>query len=141
MFLLASLTLWELEHDVASEVDIRKVLMSISVSLDEAYGQIFERIGKQGGRMKQLALQAIMWIYATTSSNISDHVPKPVSTDSIIAHVPKALSDLVAVDATRAFEAVDTYRMTSVLLLLLVAAIALYLYVAPPALVVRLSIQ
>ncbi len=68
MFLLASLTLWELEHDVASEVDIRKVLMSISVSLDEAYGQIFERIGKQGGRMKQLALQAIMWIYATTSS-------------------------------------------------------------------------
>ncbi len=80
-------------------------------------------------------------ISTISDASISDHVPKPVSTDSIIAHVPKVLNDLVAVDATRAFEAVDTYRMTSVLLLLLVAAIALYLYVAPPALVVRLSIQ
>ncbi|KAF8888893.1 hypothetical protein CPB85DRAFT_1419665 [Mucidula mucida] len=64
MFLLASLTLWELEHNVASKVDVRRVLTSIPVSLDDAYHQIFVRIGKQGARMKQLALQAIMWIYA-----------------------------------------------------------------------------
>ncbi|KAF9032172.1 hypothetical protein BDZ89DRAFT_598028 [Hymenopellis radicata] len=63
MFLLASLKLWELEHDVTSKADVRKVLASIPASLDDAYHQIFERIGKQGARKKKLALDTIMFTY------------------------------------------------------------------------------
>ncbi|KAF9002614.1 hypothetical protein BDZ89DRAFT_891423, partial [Hymenopellis radicata] len=62
MFLLASLKLWELEHDVTSKADVYEVLASIPASLDNAYHQIFERIGIQGARKKKLALHAIMWI-------------------------------------------------------------------------------
>ncbi|KAF8904177.1 hypothetical protein CPB85DRAFT_1438031 [Mucidula mucida] len=56
-----------------------------------------------------------------------------------LVDVSNELDDQVVSDSRRAFEAVDTYRIPAVLLLVVVAAVALYLYVAPPAL--RLSIQ
>ncbi|KAF9014760.1 hypothetical protein BDZ89DRAFT_1142046 [Hymenopellis radicata] len=78
MFLLASLKLWELEHDVARKADVCKVLASIPASLDNAYHQIFERIDAQGAGKKQLALHAIMWIYTeyyhTMKSSVFRHL-------------------------------------------------------------------
>ncbi|KAF9019396.1 hypothetical protein BDZ89DRAFT_1073056 [Hymenopellis radicata] len=74
MFLLASLMLWELEHDVTNKADVRKVLASIPASLNDAYRLIFERIGILGARKKKLALQSIIWICTESQSKFMLHV-------------------------------------------------------------------
>ncbi|KAF9006821.1 hypothetical protein BDZ89DRAFT_566993 [Hymenopellis radicata] len=77
MFLLASLMLWELEHDVSTKADVRKVLASIPDSLDDAYHLIFERIGSQGARKMKLALHTIMWIYTESQSGFLSSLISP----------------------------------------------------------------